>query len=65
MILVAYGSDLPLASLGLHDQNGAIAAVRALFEEVPLAGRVVTLDVLHTVRDPPGHWSTRTALTPC
>ncbi len=49
--LVAHGSGLPLASLGLHDQNGEIAAVRALFEEVPLAGRVVTLDALHTVRN--------------
>ncbi len=39
------------ACLGFHDQNGEIAAVRALFEEVPLAGRVVTLDALHTVRD--------------
>ncbi len=49
--LVAPGLGLPLASPGLHDQNGEITAVRALFEEVPLAGRVVTLDALHTVRD--------------
>ncbi len=33
----------------MPDQNGEIAAVRALFEEVPLAGRVVTLGVLHAV----------------
>ncbi len=49
--LVAHGSGLPLASLGFHDQNGEIAAVRALFEEVPLAGRMLTLDALHTVRN--------------
>ncbi len=51
MTLVAHDSGLALASLGLHGQNGEIAAVRALFDEVPLAGRMVTLDALHTVRD--------------
>ena len=46
-----HGTGMPLASLGFHDQNGERAAVRALLEEAPLAGRVITVDALHTVRD--------------
>ena len=49
--LVEHGTGMPLASLGFHDQNGERAAVRALLEEAPLAGRVITIDALHTVRD--------------
>ena len=49
--LVEHGIGMPLASLSFHDENGELAAVRALLEDVPLAGRVVTIDALHTVRD--------------
>ncbi len=49
--LVEHDTGMPLASLGFHDENGELAAVRALLEEVPLDGRVITIDALHTVRD--------------
>ncbi len=51
--LVEHGTGMPLASLGFHDKNGEQAAVRALLEEVPLAGRVIMIDDAeeHTVRD--------------
>ena len=49
--LVEHGTGMPLASLGFHDENGELAAVRALLEEVPLGGRLITIDALHTVRD--------------
>ena len=49
--LVAHDTGLPVASHGFHDKNGERAAVRALFEEVPLDGHVITVDALHTTRD--------------
>ncbi len=49
--LVVHGTGLPLASLGFHDENGEIAAVQTLLETVPLHGRVITIDALHTVRN--------------
>ena len=42
---------LPLATLNFHDKGGEIAAVRALLEQTPVAGRVITIDALHTTRD--------------
>ena len=50
--LVAHDTALPVASHGFHDKSGERAAIAALFEEVSLAGHVITLDALHTVRDP-------------
>ena len=49
--LVAHDTGLPVASHGFFDENGERAAVRALLEEVPLDGHVVTVDALHTTRD--------------
>ena len=40
-----------VASHGFHDESGEIAAVQALLEDVSVAGRVITVDALHTVRD--------------
>ena len=49
--LVAHDTALPVASHGFHDESGERAALAALFEEVSLAGHVITVDALHTVRD--------------
>ena len=49
--LVTHDATLPVASQGFHDENGERSAIRALLEEVSLAGRVITVDALHTVRD--------------
>ena len=49
--LVAHDTALPVASHGFHDKSGERAAIAALFEEVPLAGHVIMLEALHTVRD--------------
>ena len=49
--LVAHDTGLPVASHGFHDENGERSAIRALFVEVSLAGRVITVDALHTARD--------------
>ena len=49
--LAAHDTGLPVASHGFHDENGERAAIAALLEEVPEAGRVITVDALHTVRD--------------
>ena len=49
--LVAHDTALPVASHGFHDENGERAAIAALFEEVSLAGQVITVDALHTIRD--------------
>ena len=46
--LVDHGSGLPLASRSYREEGGEPAAMRALFEEVPLAGTTVTLDAGHT-----------------
>ena len=49
--LVAHDTGLPVASHGFHDKSGERAAIAALFEEVSLAGHVIMVDALHTVRD--------------
>ena len=49
--LVAHDTGLPVASHSFHDESGERAAIAALFEEVPLARHVITVDALHTVRD--------------
>ena len=49
--LVAHDTALPVASHGFHDENGERAAIAARFEKVSLAGHVITVDALHTVRD--------------
>ena len=49
--LVAHDTGLPVASHGFHDESGERTAIAALFEEVSLAGHVITVDVPHTVRD--------------
>ena len=46
-----HDTALPVASHGFHDKNGERSALRALLEEVSIAGHVITLDALHTVRD--------------
>ena len=61
--LVAHDTGLPAASHGLHDKNGEPSAIRALFEEVSLAGWVITVDALHTVRDTAAASSKATTLT--
>ena len=49
--LVAHDTGLPVASHSFHDKSGERAALAALLEEVPLAGHIITVDALHTVRD--------------
>ena len=49
--LVEHTTGVPLASLNFHDENGELAAVAALLEEVSIAGSVITIDALHTTRD--------------
>ena len=49
--LVDHATGAPLASLAFNDEGGEAAAVRALLDEVPVAGRVITIDALHTTRD--------------
>ena len=48
--LVTHGGR-PLASRCCRDEGGELAAMRALFEDVDLSGRVLTLDALHACRD--------------
>ena len=49
--LVDHASGLPVASRSYREEGGEPAAMRALFEEVPLAGTTVTLDAGHTSVD--------------
>ena len=49
--LVAHDTGLPVATLGFHEEGGETAAVRALLEQVPLAGRLLTVDALYTTRE--------------
>ena len=49
--LVEHATRMPVATLNYHDDGGEIAAVRTLLEQVPVEGRVITLDALHTTRD--------------
>ena len=44
-------TGLPLATLSFNEEGGEIAAVRALLEKVEVAGRVLTVDALHTTRE--------------
>ena len=46
--LVDHQTGLPVASRSYREEGGEPAAMRALFEEVPLAGTTVTLDAGHT-----------------
>ena len=46
--LVDHASGMPVASKGYLDEGGEQQALRALFEEVPLRGVVVTLDLGHS-----------------
>ena len=50
--LVAHGTRLPVATLGFHEEGGETAAVRALLEQVPLAGCLLTVlaVILHRTR---------------
>ena len=49
--LVAHDTRLPVATLGFHEQGGETAAVRALLEQVPVAGHLLTIDALYTTRE--------------
>ena len=49
--LVEHATGVPLATLSFNEEGGEIAAVRALLEKVEVAGRVLTLDALHTTRE--------------
>lgn len=49
--LVAHDTRLPVATLGFHEEGGETAAVRALLEQVPVAGRLLTVDALYTTRE--------------
>ena len=54
--LVAHDTGLPVATLGFHEEGGETAAVRALLEQVPLAGRLLTIGrAVHHARDRPPH----------
>lgn len=46
--LVDHASGMPVASRSYREEGGEPAAMRALFEDVPLAGTTVTLDAGHT-----------------
>ncbi len=47
--LIEHGTDMPVSILNCHD--GEIAAVHAALETAPVAGRLLTLDALHTTRE--------------
>ncbi len=49
VVMAEHHSGLPVALLGYHEKGGERAAMQSLFEEVPLQGRVLTIDGLHTV----------------
>ena len=49
--LVEHATRLPMATLSFNEEGGEIAAVRALLEKVDVAGRVLTVDALHTTRE--------------
>ena len=49
--LVAHDTQLPVATLGFHEEGGETAAVRALLEQVPVAGHLLTIDALYTTRE--------------
>ncbi len=48
--LVDHATRAPLASLAFNEEGGEVAAVHAPLERVPVDGRVITLDALHTTR---------------
>ncbi len=48
---IEHGTDMPVPILHDHDEGGEIAAVHAALETAPVAGRLLTLDALHTTRE--------------
>lgn len=50
VVVAEHHSGLPVAMLGDHEKGGERAALHALFEEVPLQGRVLAIAAVHTVR---------------
>ncbi len=49
--LIEHGTGMPVSILNYHDEGGEIAAVHAALETAPVAGRLLTLDALHTTRE--------------
>ena len=49
--MVDHATGAPVASRAFNDDGGEIAAVQALLEQVPVEGRVITIDALHTTRN--------------
>ena len=49
--LVAHGSGTPQASVSYHNEGEELEATRRLLSESDIAGRVITLDALHTTFD--------------
>ncbi len=49
--LVEHESGMPLGSLNFGEEGAEISAVGALLEQVCVAGRVITVDALHTTRN--------------
>ncbi len=49
--LIEHGTGMPVSILNDHDEGGEIAAVHAALETAPVAGRLLTLDALHTTRE--------------
>ncbi len=48
---IEHGTGMPVSILNDHDEGGEIAAVHAALETAPVAGRLLTLDALHTTRE--------------
>ena len=49
--LVEHSTHRPVAIHGYQEEGGETAAVRALLEQVPIRGRLVTIDALFTTRE--------------
>ena len=48
---VTHGDGVVLGHTGMQDRESEIPTVQKLLQELPVAGRVVTVDALHTQRD--------------
>ncbi len=48
---IEHGTGMPVSILNDPDEGGEIAAVHAALETAPVAGRLLTLDALHTTRE--------------
>ena len=48
---IEHGTGMPVSILNDHNEGGEIAAVHAALETAPVAGRLRTLDALHTPRE--------------